>query len=215
MKNYIRVEIDHKLLDQLSAAHGAGLVFRDRLKPGYFWRVFQEYRVGTKFGDILRWEKWHVLADRPLAPPEITPIETTGAVLLKQGRSAQMVKYRKRLAAAMSAVEVFQFYTRPAPEIYTDVPTRVLVYVSGTPEPIELNTSFGGVIQIPSEAVRVVEHRHELDGSVTTVVFASGYHDFVDYLAEKLVEKQANGWEPDEINLKTIQDYLDKKGGVK
>lgn len=215
MRNYRKVNIDQELLRKIGATHNAGLVICDLLTPGYYWRVFQDFRVGVRYGDILRWEKWHVLSDTPLSPPEITPIDTTGGVLLKQGRSAQMVKYRPRLNAAMNAVGVFQFYTRPAQEIYTDVPTQVLVYTREAEEPVEINTAFGGVIPIPAEAWRIVENRHELDGSTTTVVFSSGYADFTDFLAEKLVEKADAGWEPDELNKKSIQDYLSRKGGVK
>ena len=213
MRNYRKVDITVELLRQIGATNGAGLLIRDLLQPGYYWKVFQEYRVGTRHGDVLRWEKWHVFSDKPVAPPEITPIDTTGGVLLKQGRSAQLVKYRPKLNAAMNAAGVFQFYTAPPPEVYTDVPAQVLVYMPGLAEATEINVAFGGVVPIPSGAHRVIVNRHELDGSTCTVVFASGYHDFVEYLGELLVKKQQAGWEPDELNKRTIQWFLEKKGG--
>lgn len=207
MKTYKKVNIDNELLRKLAKSPSSGVRIPDALLPGYLWKVFYEYRCGAKYGDILRWEKWHVFGEKPEARPEYTPIELTGGVLLKQGNEAKMVKYRPGLNAAMNACGIFQFYTAPATKIYTDVPTQVLVYAPGVEKPVEVYTPFGTRIDIPTGVSRVVENRFELDGTTTTVVFSSGYLDFKLYLCEKLLAKMEDGWRPDDTNRKNLEAF--------
>jgi hypothetical protein len=191
------------------------LIIPDQLTPAYYWRVSMTHPVGTKHPDVLVWEKCRAFDGVRVLPAERTPVYETGGVILKQGvpnpakYKYHMIKIRPLIWSMMEEVGVFQFFDQVKEQIYTDVPTSVYIKMPGVAGYTHTCTPFGGVIPVPYGAERVIQVRHEPDGSRNTIVWSKSYFDFKVYLAEIMAKRLNNGWTPSEALARNLAKFAD------
>lgn len=192
-KQQLLVHIDGALLAKLNKNHDV-LDFPDISgRPQYFWRATLKTQASMRNEDVIRWEKWHVWGDQPIYT-SFTPVYTTGAVLLKQGKVDKkyvdtgrpvMVKYRPGIRKAMDAVGIYCLFSAIPRCIYTDVPTELEIHFKDHRVPVVVSQEFGA-IPIPPDAELIIETRKEPEGYATKIAFVSKYFLLQKYLAKAL-----------------------------
>lgn len=224
LKGITLVRIDASLMQRIYQQPSKMLVIRDKDGLPFYWTVKVEYDTSDfRHIEHLVWEKHRDFDGALMADPEITPIDTTAAVLLHQGSKTLMVKYRPGLRKALDDAGIHCFYNKPPKVVYSDVPSKVEAFFAGVvnpevcrqvPNKYKHPTKNTKVYKVPYGADLVIQTRYEPNGDITRIVFGSSYIRVKKYLESVLnreVEEFKTTWDAqcqEPLTLKSILKEL-------